>query len=304
MFCSKCGVQISDIANFCFNCGSKKEDAGSQSVTVVQPSFRQDDIDTDASMLTSVNHDGSHAGDVNVTRDTMQISAELFALRMNLEPIYTSLLEIESEAYAEITRQCIPYDAKIAEAEKLSAKTFKKYQNTFSGRKSDALRKEWKRYDANIEAYKNEKDEKGRQLRQQIRDLKCPSVAKDYMKVVSQYAYLLHESDFGSLDYIIYLFVTNRSDSMKEALQLLDEEKRTQRIIKSIDQASSYIVANMSSIMNTLGDRITKAIKASGLMVASAISAGHAAQMHMQIQSSSLIAGAITNVALNQYLLR
>ena len=85
---------------------------------------------------------------------------------------------------------------------------------------------------------------------------------KKYHELVDKYAYLLHESDFESLDYIIYLFVSKRSDTMKEALHLLDHEKRANRIVECIFGATNYLVNNLRSIIIEYGTRLEMAIAA------------------------------------------
>jgi len=85
---------------------------------------------------------------------------------------------------------------------------------------------------------------------------------KKYHELVDKYSYLLHESDFESLDYIIYLFVSKRSDTMKEALHLLDNEKRANRIVECIFGATNYLVNNLRSIIMEFGSRLETAIAA------------------------------------------
>ena len=132
--------------------------------------------------------------------------------------------------------------------------------------------------------------------------LKFKSIAEDYFKLTADYAALIHESDFQNLDYLIYLFVTNRCDNIKEALHLLDEEKRTQRIMKSIETSSQYIVNNIGSIMQEIGGQILRSIENSGLRISNTIVASHIAQMQSNIMASYKIAKAISGVSLTQYL--
>lgn len=69
----------------------------------------------------------------------------------------------------------------------------------------------------------------------------------------NKYEYLLHPSDWENIDYIIYLFVTRRADSMKEALQLLDRQKQTEMIVKAIVSSAKYLSQNITSAINKLG---------------------------------------------------
>lgn len=64
---------------------------------------------------------------------------------------------------------------------------------------------------------------------------------KLYSALQFGYSSMLSESDWSNLDLIIYYLETNRADTIKEALQLLDEEIRTQRIEQSISRASDGI---------------------------------------------------------------
>lgn len=75
--------------------------------------------------------------------------------------------------------------------------------------------------------------------------------------------------DWGNIDYIIYTLETRRADTMKEALQLTDQEKRANRIIEAVRQASAEICRtldlsigrlqnDMRLCFNILNDRMTQ----------------------------------------------
>lgn len=75
--------------------------------------------------------------------------------------------------------------------------------------------------------------------------------------------------DWGNIDYIIYTLETRRADTMKEALQLTDQEKRANRIIEAVRQASAEICRtldlsigrlqnDMRMCFNVLNDRMTQ----------------------------------------------
>ncbi len=51
----------------------------------------------------------------------------------------------------------------------------------------------------------------------------------------------IHYSDCAEFDYLIYLFETKRASSVKEALQLLDEQRRSDRLLNTISQCSETI---------------------------------------------------------------
>lgn len=93
-------------------------------------------------------------------------------------------------------------------------------------------------------------------LKQRINELNS-SISRAMNCLESEFGGLLHTSDWGNIDYLIYLFMTGRADSKKEALQLLDKEKRTDRIVGAINGAAKYISKNISSAMNSLGNRLS-----------------------------------------------
>lgn len=89
---------------------------------------------------------------------------------------------------------------------------------------------------------------------------KRKQVAENYKNLVQKYAPLLHRSDFDKLDYILYLFDTNRCDTMREALMQLDEQKRNDRIVSSINEAQNYISTNITRSIGALGGNIRQAL--------------------------------------------
>lgn len=81
-------------------------------------------------------------------------------------------------------------------------------------------------------------------------------IERDLSFLNDKYGAFLHESDWEHLDYIIYLFATRRADSMKEALHLLDEQKRTEMIVKAVENSSRYLAQNISNAINSLGQTL------------------------------------------------
>lgn len=81
--------------------------------------------------------------------------------------------------------------------------------------------------------------------------------ANKFLTAVEQeYNNLLTVSDWENLDYIIYLFVTRRADSMKEALHLLDEQKRTEMIVETLESSSNYLAQHISGAISQLGNNL------------------------------------------------
>ena len=98
-----------------------------------------------------------------------------------------------------------------------------------------------------------------------------PVYGEKQITLEKRYAHLLHESDFENLDFILYLFVTGRAETMKEALQLLDEERRSQRLVNAVETSAHYIVANFERIMDNFGKKLEAAISSSTMQIMEAI---------------------------------
>ena len=71
-----------------------------------------------------------------------------------------------------------------------------------------------------------------------------------------QFTKLLDERDWGNLDLIIYYFETGRAESKKEALQLVDEERRKNEIVSAVNDAGR----NIAQSINTGFSRLQNAL--------------------------------------------
>lgn len=69
---------------------------------------------------------------------------------------------------------------------------------------------------------------------------------------------VLHESDWGSIDLLIYYIETGRADSVKEALQLLDRQKQTNQIINAISEAKKSLVTTINTAMNRMSEALAR----------------------------------------------
>lgn len=96
------------------------------------------------------------------------------------------------------------------------------------------------RFPAEIERAK-EDHKKAVAEREQILALHIAKGNALYNVVSVRYNYLLAESDWASIDYVIYLLETRRADTIKEALQQLDTERRKNEIVNSIGIAAKYV---------------------------------------------------------------
>lgn len=72
-----------------------------------------------------------------------------------------------------------------------------------------------------------------------------------------KFCQLIDIRDWQYLDVIIYYFETGRADNMKEALQLLEREIQTERIIGAIDTASKRICSAINVAVSTLSSQLS-----------------------------------------------
>lgn len=72
------------------------------------------------------------------------------------------------------------------------------------------------------------------------------------------YSDLVDYRDWGNIDYIIYCLETRRADSMKEALQLTDAEKRANRIVEAVEMANMEICRTMTESIASLQNDMRK----------------------------------------------
>lgn len=84
-----------------------------------------------------------------------------------------------------------------------------------------------------------------------------------YNALKEQFNWLLDERDWQYLDLIIYQIETRRADSVKEALQLVDRELQTERIQRSLGEATQAIChtlargfSQLQSTINVCCERI------------------------------------------------
>lgn len=66
------------------------------------------------------------------------------------------------------------------------------------------------------------------------------------------YSYLIDVRDWENLDLIIYSLETRRADSVKEALLIVDNERRANRIVEAVNQASREICLSVNKGLSLL----------------------------------------------------
>ena len=114
-------------------------------------------------------------------------------------------------------------------------------------------------YENNVRLRENQSKkyfERINQLKYRINELSTYiGQSMNYLK--EEFGGFLHVSDWENIDYLIYLFITGRADDRKEALQLLDKEKRTSRIVGTIHELASYVSKNINSAISELRSSLT-----------------------------------------------
>jgi hypothetical protein len=64
-----------------------------------------------------------------------------------------------------------------------------------------------------------------------------------YNEILQQYNNILSEVDWGNVDLIIYYLETHRADTLKEALLLVDNKKKHDELISTINSSTEYIAS-------------------------------------------------------------
>ncbi|MDE6870255.1 MAG: hypothetical protein K2J75_05955 [Clostridia bacterium] len=77
-----------------------------------------------------------------------------------------------------------------------------------------------------------------------------------YIALEKEFGKLVDVRDWKYIDVLIYYFETGRADSIKEALQLLEREIQTERIIGAIDSATKRIRSAIKIAVNTISGQL------------------------------------------------
>ena len=115
---------------------------------------------------------------------------------------------------------------------------------------------------------------------------------------VSNYSGLLDKRDWQYLDLVIFYYETGRADTIKEALQLVDNERRNAEVISTIRHASDTICGTINSSIRALGsamtacfDRLSSQINAGFASLSDSIGAVNAQLGQISAQNAALITG-------------
>ncbi len=91
---------------------------------------------------------------------------------------------------------------------------------------------------------------------------------KLYSALEKEFSALLDSRDWKYVDLVIFYFETGRAESMKEALQLVEREVQTQRIVGAIEMASERVcrtiataAAAISAQLSVIAERLGAVIK-------------------------------------------
>lgn len=83
-----------------------------------------------------------------------------------------------------------------------------------------------------------------------------------YTALQQQYGTLLDERDWGDVDLVIFAYETGRADTVKEALAFVDGERRTNRIVNAISEATTRLNATIETGFRGLAVNMVKCFKA------------------------------------------
>lgn len=115
---------------------------------------------------------------------------------------------------------------------------------------------------------------------------------------VSDYSGLLDKRDWQYLDLVIFYYETGRADTIKEALQLVDNERRNAEVISTIQHASDTICGTINTSIRALGsamtacfDRLSSQINAGFAALSDSIGAVNAQLGQISAQNAALITG-------------
>ena len=85
-----------------------------------------------------------------------------------------------------------------------------------------------------------------------------------YEATYATYNDILDNRDWGNVDYIIYVYETNRADTLPKALEILGTELRHQDILAAIDHASKEVQRTLTDSIGMLGAQIGAQMEALG----------------------------------------
>ena len=125
-----------------------------------------------------------------------------------------------------------------------------------------------------------------------------------YNFLKQQFYILIDLRDWKHLDLVIFYFESGRADSIKEALQLVDREIQTERIIKSIEQATAQICKAIENATEKICKTVTKCFNdlydqldrqhseqmAQLRLLTNAVNVGNALQTKADVSSQQLVA--------------
>lgn len=117
--------------------------------------------------------------------------------------------------------------------------------------------------------------------------------------LIKEYSPMLDIRDWENLDLVIYYYETRRADSIKEALQLVDVERRNNELINSIQCASNEICRTIRSSVQVLGEVLVAGFNS----LSAQLEAQRVQTMGALQQINQSISGVLTQQTLNNALL-
>lgn len=122
----------------------------------------------------------------------------------------------------------------------------------------------------------------------------------------SAYSDMLDMRDWANTDIIIFALETRRAENMKEALQVVDGERRTERIVAAVDDAGREICKSINTGLHRLQSEMTRCFGILGRIVAlqgDRIATGMRGLSADIAANNSYLAGLTTQASMNNALL-
>jgi hypothetical protein len=88
-----------------------------------------------------------------------------------------------------------------------------------------------------------------------------------YRALLEEYDDILDHRDWGSVDYLIYVYETMRADTLPGALDKLDVEKRANRLEQAIAEASEHVASSIHDSMQIMGNMLSAQLNELGSRV-------------------------------------
>lgn len=108
-------------------------------------------------------------------------------------------------------------------------------------------------------------------------------------------SFVITKNDYEYVDYLIYLYQTHRADDLRDALFLLDSERRTNRIVEAVTSMKSQLIQSISNLCQHIDssmDALNRSISSAEARISenlSSISKLQELQTHQNYKTQELL---------------